>query len=187
MTPGRDLVAQVRESGVLDGASAVVVLLSGGRDSVALLDVCATLLGPERVRALHVDYGLRAAAQEDVAACAALCRRLDVELIVHPAGSADPPGAPSTGNLQAWARDVRYAEGARLAAMVPGCLLAPEKSTIDLRAAVTVPTGGAVYLPPGSSIPRTGARIVLGATRWTVTGAPHVWQLGIEVPVKRIT
>ena len=34
-------------------------------------------------------------AQEDVAACAALCRRLDVELVVHPAGSADPPGAPA--------------------------------------------------------------------------------------------
>lgn len=131
MTPGPDLVARVRESGVLDGASAVVVLLSGGRDSVALLDVCATLLGPERVRALHVDYGLRAAAQEDVAACAALCRRLDVELIVHPAGSADPPGAPATGNLQAWARDVRYGEGARLAATVPGCLLAAGHTSSD--------------------------------------------------------
>nr|WP_300150798.1 hypothetical protein [Propionicimonas sp.] len=73
------------------------------------------------------------------------------------------------------------------ATAIPGCLLAPEKSTVDLRAAVTVTTGGAVYLPPGSYIPSNGDKIIIGATRWTVTGTPNVWQLGIEVPVTRVT
>ncbi len=64
-----------------------------------------------RVRALHVDYGLREASAGDAEHCAALCARLGVPLTVHRARR--PPGAP--GNLQAWARDVRYGEGLRLA------------------------------------------------------------------------
>ena len=37
----------------------VVAMLSGGRDSVCLLDLAVRLLGPEAVTALHVNYGLR--------------------------------------------------------------------------------------------------------------------------------
>ena len=142
MTGGRDLVAHVRAGGILQDAPAVVVLLSGGRDSVALLDVCATLLGPERVRALHVDYGLRAASAAEAEACAALCRRLDVELVVEHSPPPTPAGAPpagdsaaasgaAAGNLQAWARDVRYGVGARLAAATSGCLLAAGHTASD--------------------------------------------------------
>jgi tRNA(Ile)-lysidine synthase len=64
------------------------------------------------VRALHVNYGLREAAAGDEAHCAALCARLGVPLEVHRATR--PDEAP--GNLQAWARDVRYGAAARLAA-----------------------------------------------------------------------
>ncbi len=71
-----------------------LVLLSGGCDSVCLLD---RLRGP----ALHVNYGLRAEADADEAFCRDLCEQLDVELHVHRAG------APA-GNVQAWARDERY-------------------------------------------------------------------------------
>jgi tRNA(Ile)-lysidine synthase len=83
----------------------VVVLLSGGRDSVCLLDLAARLAGP--VTALHVNYRLRDSADGDEAFCAELCERLGVALRVH------RPGAP-VGNVQAWAREVRYAEAAKL-------------------------------------------------------------------------
>ncbi len=76
-------------------------MLSGGRDSVCLLDVAVSLCGPEMVRALHVNYGLREEADEDERHCEELCGRLGVPLEVV--------GAQRTaGNVQAWARDVRY-------------------------------------------------------------------------------
>src|SRR3954453_9929860 len=107
-----DLLERVAATGLLEPGRAVVVLLSGGRDSVCLLDLAVTLCGAESVRALHVNYGLRAEAGGDEAHCAALCDRLGAALEVHRA--ARPDDAP--GNLQAWARDVRYAAAARLAA-----------------------------------------------------------------------
>src|SRR4051794_25886403 len=98
-----DVLERVRATGLVAGP--VVVLLSGGRDSVCLLDVCVALgVAP---RALHVNYGLRDEADDDEAFCRALCERLGVALTVHRAGRPE-------GNLQAWARDVRYAEAARL-------------------------------------------------------------------------
>lgn len=83
----------------------VVVLLSGGADSVCLLH---RLAGEGDVTALHVNYGLRSDADADEEFCRSLCERLAVPLHVHRAGS------PS-GNVQAWARDVRYSEALRLA------------------------------------------------------------------------
>jgi tRNA(Ile)-lysidine synthase len=98
-----ELLERVRATGLLAPGDEVVVLLSGGRDSVCLLDV-AVELGCS-ARALHVNYGLRAEADDDEAHCRAVCERLGVALAVHRATR--PEGAP--GNLQAWARDVRYA------------------------------------------------------------------------------
>ena len=85
----------------------VVVMLSGGRDSVCLLHM-ATATGVP-VTALHVNYGLRAEADADEAFCRSLCASWGVELRVVRAGE-------PVGNVQAWARDVRYAEAERLAA-----------------------------------------------------------------------
>jgi tRNA(Ile)-lysidine synthase len=107
-----DLLERVAATGLLEADRPVVVLLSGGRDSVCLLDVAVALCGEGAVRALHVNYGLRADADGDEAHCAEVCAALDVALEVHRA--ARPDDAP--GNLQAWARDVRYAAAARLAA-----------------------------------------------------------------------
>src|SRR3954467_231219 len=78
------LLERVAASGLLPAGEAPAVLLSGGRDSVCLLDV-AVELGAS-VRALHVNYGLRDDAGEDEALCAALCARLGVALAGRRAG-----------------------------------------------------------------------------------------------------
>jgi tRNA(Ile)-lysidine synthase len=113
----------------------VLVMLSGGRDSVCLLDVAVALRGAEQVGALHVNYGLREQAHAEERHCHELCRQLDVQLQVVNASrgdasrvnashgdasgtdisSGDSSGVDEAGNLQAWARQVRYREAARLA------------------------------------------------------------------------
>ncbi|HSD78879.1 MAG TPA: ATP-binding protein, partial [Solirubrobacteraceae bacterium] len=127
MTPAavRD---RVRDGGLLGGPGGgrVVVLLSGGRDSVCLLDVAVAVAGRAAVRALHCNYGLRDAAGDDERHCAELCDRLGVALAVERARR--PADAP--GNVQAWARDVRYAAGARLAA-ADAAVLAAGHTTSD--------------------------------------------------------
>jgi tRNA(Ile)-lysidine synthase len=107
------VVEQVRAGGLLASGAAVVVLLSGGRDSLCLLDVAARIAGAESVTALHVNYGLRAEAGEDERHCAEACAPLGVELVVERAGE-------PVGNVQAWARELRYAAAERLAAAKDG-------------------------------------------------------------------
>ncbi len=104
------MLEAVREGGMLPPGTPVVAMLSGGRDSVCLLDLAVRLLGAEAVTALHVNYGLRDDSDADEEHCAALCARLGVRL------EAERPRRPEgPGNLQAWARDTRYAAAARLA------------------------------------------------------------------------
>jgi tRNA(Ile)-lysidine synthase len=87
-------------------------MLSGGRDSVCLLDVAVALRSAESVRALHVNYGLRGEESDaDERHCAALCEVLGVELEIVRANRVQG----EAGNLQAWARDVRYGAAIRLA------------------------------------------------------------------------
>jgi tRNA(Ile)-lysidine synthase len=100
--------AAVRAEGLLEPGRATVVLLSGGRDSVCLLDLAVRIAGPGAVAALHVDYGLRPESGADADHCAALCDALGIALHVRRAG------APA-GNRQAWARELRYAAAEELA------------------------------------------------------------------------
>jgi tRNA(Ile)-lysidine synthase len=104
-----DLLSDVRTSGLLAPGRPVVVLLSGGRDSTCLLDVAVQIAGAPAVTALHVNYGLRNAADGDERHCAELCDRLGVSMEVRRVV------APDGGNVQAWARDERYAAAADLA------------------------------------------------------------------------
>jgi tRNA(Ile)-lysidine synthase len=104
------MLEAVRGAGLLPAAGRLVAMLSGGRDSVCLLDLAARLLGPGAVTALHVNYGLRDDSDEDEAHCRSLCERLEVRLEVE-----RPRRPEGPGNLQAWARDARYGAAARLA------------------------------------------------------------------------
>ena len=105
-----DLLARVEAGGLIDPPRPLVAMLSGGRDSVCMLDLAVRARGAEAVIALHVDYGLRPESHDDAGFCASLCEGAGVEL------RTERPVRPDTsGNLQAWARDVRYAAAARLA------------------------------------------------------------------------
>jgi tRNA(Ile)-lysidine synthase len=100
----------VRASEIASTLGAVVALVSGGRDSVCLLDALVTVRGPAAIVALHVNYGLRGGESDgDERHVGDLCQRLGVECVIERAG------APAAGNLQAWARDLRYGVAARLA------------------------------------------------------------------------
>jgi tRNA(Ile)-lysidine synthase len=138
---------QVRQavsgSGLFARDRPVLVMLSGGRDSTCLLDVAVALLGPGAVSALHVNYGLRADADDDERHCALLCEQLGVELAVLHAERASVPRAAEvgpvpdageevrpTGNVQAWARALRYAEANRIA-HEPDALIATGHTASD--------------------------------------------------------
>src|SRR3954469_21198243 len=110
---------RVRAGGLLAGP--VVVLFSGGRDSTCLLDLAVRIAGP--VTALHLNYGLRDEASDDEAHCAAVCAELGVELLVE-------RPEHETGNVQAWARDQRYAHAARIA-QARGALVASGHTATD--------------------------------------------------------
>lgn len=126
---GRDLIervgAFVRGRRLLEPGRPVLVLVSGGADSLCALGVMGALGHP--VEALHVDHGLRGAAgAADARFCAALGATV-VELAL-PAGS----------NLEARAREGRY-RAARAAAgerpIVTGHTLTDQAETVIYRMA----------------------------------------------------
>jgi len=102
-----------------------VALVSGGRDSVCLLDLLVALAGADHVTALHVNYGLRGEDSDgDEAHVRALCAALTVSCVIERAG---PPPA---GNLQAWARELRYAAAERIAG-ASGAVIAAGHTATD--------------------------------------------------------
>jgi tRNA(Ile)-lysidine synthetase-like protein len=100
-TPPEPLILGFRRSGLIRPGVRLLVAVSGGPDSTALL-VAAREQG-EDVVAAHYDHALQpgsAAASDYVAE---LCRQLDMELISERRGTAVP-----RGSLQAAARALRY-------------------------------------------------------------------------------
>lgn len=90
-----------------DGAR-ILVALSGGPDSVATLRVLTLLREQHRweIAAGHQNYRLRGQESDlDEKFCRDLCRRWGVKLWCS---HRNPGRVQSTGNLQAWARSVRY-------------------------------------------------------------------------------
>jgi tRNA(Ile)-lysidine synthase len=98
----------VLESSIPKGATGLVVALSGGADSAALLVGLAALGGGFRglpLRAVHIDHGLQAAAPQFREACKNLCEHLGIplELIRVEVKS------EASLSIEAAARDARYA------------------------------------------------------------------------------
>lgn len=163
---GEELLQRVEAGGLIAGPAPLVAMLSGGRDSVCMLDLAVRARGAAVVTALHVDYGLREGADGDERHCAGLCERLGVALeVVHPQR---PEGG---GNLQAWARNERYAAAARMAeerdaVIVTGHTADDQVETILYRLASS-PSRRALL----GMRPRDGrlARPLLGTTRAETT------------------
>jgi tRNA(Ile)-lysidine synthase len=89
-------------------ASGLVVALSGGSDSAALLRATAALAKNFRalpLRAVHIDHGLQAAAADFRAACIKLCEQLQVPLRIV----AVPVSCEAGLSIEAAARSARYA------------------------------------------------------------------------------
>jgi len=163
---GEELLGRVEAGGLMAGPEPLLVMLSGGRDSVCLLDLAVRARGAEAVGVLHVNYGLREEADEDERFCAQLCERLEVALEVE-----RPQRPEGAGNLQAWAREARYAAAARLAeareaTILTGHTADDQVETILYRLASS-PSRRALL----GMRPRDGrlARPLLGATREETT------------------
>jgi tRNA(Ile)-lysidine synthase len=159
------LLQRVLEDGLIAPPDPVVAMLSGGRDSVCMLDLAVRARGAAAVSAMHVNYGLRGEADEDERHCAELCASLGVELTV------DRPERPEGGNLQAWARDRRYAAAARLAEprgarIVTGHTADDQVETILYRLASSPSRRALLGMKP---LDGRLARPLLGTTREEVT------------------
>ena len=97
-----DVLTAIKISPAVRPGERVLALLSGGADSVCLVHALRSVMRPDRLHALHVNHGLRAAAEADERFCVELCSSLEVELTV------ERVMVPAEGNLEAAAREVRY-------------------------------------------------------------------------------
>jgi tRNA(Ile)-lysidine synthase len=102
-------------------------MVSGGADSACAAAALARAIGPERVHALHVNYGLRDSATRDELICRDLCSRLRIDLHIE-----RPDPERLQGNLQAAARDIRYSAAERLRIRTGGDWVATGHSRTDL-------------------------------------------------------
>src|SRR5690606_9733394 len=85
--------------------SILLVAFSGGRDSTALLDVLVRLRPPAQLVAWHVHHGLQPEADRWLAFCERVAAQHGVRF-----GHTRLVAPPASGvNLEAWARDARYA------------------------------------------------------------------------------
>jgi tRNA(Ile)-lysidine synthase len=119
------LAEVVRRSGLVDPISSGVVLVSGGADSACAAAGLSRAIGPASVHALHVNYGIRESADRDERVCRDLCSKLRIDLhIERPKDLA--------GNLQAAARDTRYAAAEQLRARTGSHWIATGQTRTDL-------------------------------------------------------
>lgn len=108
----RRLVTHARRRGLFEPGQKILVAVSGGPDSVALLSLLHQLrprwnLG---LSVVHVNYGLRGSeSDEDAQFVRRLCERLNVPCCVRPVAMAERGTGSKASSLQERARTVRYA------------------------------------------------------------------------------
>lgn len=144
------VLGTIRRRGLIAPGERVLVALSAGPDSTALLAALAALrdageVGP--VHALHVDHGLRAGGEEEAASAEATCVRLGV-----PFSRVRVRVGP--GNVQQAARRARYAalraEASRIAAarIATGHTRTDQAETVLLRLLRGAGARGLSGIPP---------------------------------------
>jgi tRNA(Ile)-lysidine synthase len=101
------LARAARESGLIPKGTRGVVLVSGGADSAATAAAIVGVAGAGAVTALHLNYGLRPDSDRDEETVQELSARLGIELEVERPRLGE-------GNVQAEAREARYAAAERL-------------------------------------------------------------------------
>ncbi|MGH7259708.1 MAG: tRNA lysidine(34) synthetase TilS [Nitrospiraceae bacterium] len=115
----RSVAASVRARRLFAPGDHLLVAVSGGPDSVALLAVLASLAPAWRLRlsVLHVNYGLRGEeSEEDERFVSRLCADLGVPLVCERIEIRHTEGLSKGLSLQARAREARYAALRRTAA-----------------------------------------------------------------------
>jgi len=141
--------------GLLAGEEALVVAVSGGPDSVALLALLAEWAGPGRPRllAVTVDHGLRPEAAQEALMVGALCARFGVDHRIRRWSG----HKPQTG-VQEKARTARYAllaEEARAfgaAVIVTAHTLDDQAETLLMRMAAGSGLAGLAGMAPRSTV-----------------------------------
>lgn len=114
----RRVAATARARGLLKPADRVLVAVSGGPDSVALLSVLSALARSWdlTLQAVHVNHGLRGAeSDEDASFVTGLCDRLGVPLVIERVPLRGPAGRRRGRSLQEEAREARYDAMVRVA------------------------------------------------------------------------
>ncbi len=114
----RRFSATVRAKRLFEPGARILVAVSGGPDSVALLSLLTALAPSWRLTlwGMHVNHHLRGAeSEEDARFVSALCDRLGVRLIIEHVDLGEAASRPKGLSLQELARDRRYAAMARVA------------------------------------------------------------------------
>jgi tRNA(Ile)-lysidine synthase len=71
--------ATIREEALIQSGEKILVGISGGSDSVALLHILTAIVSPERLHALYVDHGLRPEeVKEEITWLHTFCQSIDV-------------------------------------------------------------------------------------------------------------
>ena len=111
MALAQKVAATIGKYGMLARGDGVLAAVSGGPDSVALLQILCNLKGDLalRVEVAHVEHGIRgAASREDAGFVAALANRLGLPFHVKELRLGAVKAERGKGNLEALARDERY-------------------------------------------------------------------------------